>query len=82
MYNTTQKYAEIASPRGSRRYERPIGTLLTTQLIDPSTLERRAIYDYVSNNTQRHRGRCSAMRWAAARFGCSYEKVRKVLAVG
>lgn len=79
MSNTTQKYAEIASPRGSRRYERLIGTLLSTQLIDPSTLERRAIYDYVSNNTQRHRGRCSAMRWAAARFGCSYEKVRKVV---
>ena len=63
-------------PRPSRRYERLIGTLLNLDMVDVRKCEKRAIYSYVVEHTDRYHTRCHAMALAANHFGCSYEKVR------
>lgn len=67
------------TPRPSRRYERLIGSLLSSDLVDVRRCEQLAIYRTVERLRGRFCGRCNAMSLAAEKFSCSYEKVRQAV---
>ena len=60
----------------SRRYERLVGKLLSSDLIDVSKLEKRVMHRRVMRLVRRYGGKCRAMSCVASEFNCSYEKVR------
>ena len=79
MTTIDRQMATATQPRPLRRYERLIGHILNTNLLDITRCQQRAIYKYVERLYARGYGRCHAMVLAAEHFRCSYEKVRTII---
>ena len=76
-HNRQQSQGCVLHP--SRRYERLIGMLLSTNLIDWSRCRNYAIHRHVAMLCSKGFRRCSAMEQASYQFACSYSKVVKAV---
>lgn len=66
-------------PPPSRRYERLIGILLLSNLLDETRCRQAAIHRYVTMLHSQGIGRCNAMEQAADYFTCSFSTARKAV---